>query len=128
MPTGALQRLARQRQHPLAAVVPEQSAVPDLGEAIGQDMEGEAKDEVRDSVSGGVCHSAVAGVHMEEGEMMPNPIASVDAAIPGRLNAEPMTPGPDSLRTALCAYVHTFPMRIVPRLGAVDGGRSAARP
>ena len=42
MPSGAFQCLARRRQHPLATVVPEQAVVSDLGEAFGQDMQGEA--------------------------------------------------------------------------------------
>jgi hypothetical protein len=51
MPSGAFQCLARKRQHPLATVVPEQAVVPDLGEALGQDMQGEALGR-RDSMAG----------------------------------------------------------------------------
>ncbi len=51
MASGAFQCLARRRQHPLATVVPEQAVVPDLGEALGQDMQGEAMGR-RDSMAG----------------------------------------------------------------------------
>ena len=45
VPARSLQRLARQRKHPLASIVPEQPIVSDLGESLGQDVQGESVEE-----------------------------------------------------------------------------------